>query len=49
VQVGDDGVTLHSEFAIKRSEFGMDFGAGQVDDQVSLTVVVGEPTQVPAE
>ncbi|QDU31158.1 hypothetical protein ETAA8_63110 [Anatilimnocola aggregata] len=39
-----EGVTLTSEFAIQRSEFGMTYGAGKVDDKVSLTVVVGEKT-----
>lgn len=39
-----EGLTLKSEFAIQRSEFGMTYGAGKVDDKVSLTVVVGEKT-----
>lgn len=44
VTVAAEGVTLKSEFAIQRSEFGMTYGAGKVDDKVSLTVVVGEKT-----
>lgn len=45
--VTDKGVTLRSEFTINRSEFGMTYGAGKVEDKVSLTVVVGEKTQTP--
>ncbi|WP_425616543.1 YceI family protein [Anatilimnocola sp. NA78] len=42
--VAPDGISLKSEFAIQRSEFGMTYGAGKVDDKVSMTVVVGEKT-----
>jgi polyisoprenoid-binding protein YceI len=42
-----EGVTLKSEFTINRSEFGMTYGAGKVEDKVSLMVVVGEKTQTP--
>jgi polyisoprenoid-binding protein YceI len=42
-----EGLTLKSEFTINRSEFGMTYGAGKVEDKVSLTVVVGEKTQTP--
>ncbi len=45
VTITDDGVQLKSEFAINRSEFGMTYGAGKVDDKVSMTVVVGEKTK----
>lgn len=44
VQVGEQGVSLVSQFSINRSEFGMTYGAGKVDDKVSLNVVVGQPT-----
>ena len=47
VTVTGDGVQLKSEFAINRSEFGMTYGAGKVDDKVSLTIVVGEKTKTP--
>lgn len=42
--VAAEGVTLKSDFAIQRSEFGMSYGAGKVEDKVSLSVVVGEKT-----
>lgn len=42
-----EGLTLKSEFTINRSEFGMTYGAGKVEDKVALTVVVGEKTQAP--
>ncbi len=45
VTVAPEGITLKSDFAIHRSEFGMTYGAGKVDDKVSLSVVVGEKTQ----
>jgi polyisoprenoid-binding protein YceI len=45
--VTEKGVALKSEFTINRSEFGMTYGAGKVEDKVSLTVVVGEKTQSP--
>jgi polyisoprenoid-binding protein YceI len=38
------GITLKSNFTINRSEFGMTYGAGKVEDKVELTVVVGEKT-----
>lgn len=47
VNVTPEGLHLKSEFAIQRSQFGMNYGAGKVDDKVSLTVVVGEKTQTP--
>ncbi len=43
-QVTDKGVTLVSQFSINRSEFGMTYGQGKIDDKVSLTVVVGQPS-----
>ncbi len=45
VSISDAGLTLTSKFTIDRSEFGMDFGAGKVENQVSLTVVIGEKTE----
>lgn len=45
VSVTPEGVTLKSDFTINRGEFGMTYGAGKVDDKVSLSVVVGEKTQ----
>jgi polyisoprenoid-binding protein YceI len=46
VQIDGKGLTLDSDFTIDRSQFGMSYGAGKVEDKVSLTVVVGEPTEV---
>jgi polyisoprenoid-binding protein YceI len=43
-QVTPKGLTLVSQFTIERSQFGMTYGAGKVDDKVTLNVVVGEPT-----
>lgn len=45
VSFAANGVTLQSEFSINRSEFGMTYGAGKVDDKVTLTVVVGQAAQ----
>ena len=47
VTVTPDGITLKSDFTINRSEFGMTYGAGKVEDKVSLSVVVGEKTVAP--
>jgi polyisoprenoid-binding protein YceI len=47
VTVTPDGITLKSDFTINRSEFGMSYGAGKVEDKVSLSVVVGEKTVAP--
>jgi polyisoprenoid-binding protein YceI len=44
IRVADAGATLSSRFKIKRSEFGMTFGADRVDDEVSLNITVGKPT-----
>jgi polyisoprenoid-binding protein YceI len=38
------GLTLKTNFIINRSEFGMTYGAGKVEDKVELTVIVGEKT-----
>ena len=39
--VADGKVTLTSEFQIDRSRFGMDYGQGQVDNDVTIQVNVG--------
>lgn len=38
------GLTVHSKFDIDRTQFGMTFGKGQVENKVHMTVVVGEKT-----
>ena len=45
VSVTDAGLTLSSKFTIDRTEFGMTFGEGKVEKEVSLTVVIGEKTE----
>jgi len=45
-QITPKGLTLVSQFTIDRSQFGMTYGAGKVDDKVTLNVVVGEPAPV---
>ena len=47
VQIGDEGLTLKSEFTIDRSQFGMTFGPDKVEKNVSMTIVVGEKTKSP--
>jgi polyisoprenoid-binding protein YceI len=42
VEIDSAGLQLRSEFAIDRSEFGMNFDPKKVENKVSLTVVVGE-------
>jgi polyisoprenoid-binding protein YceI len=44
VNVTEEGLTLHSEFTIDRSEFGMNYGPDKVHNAVAMTVVVGEKT-----
>lgn len=44
VQAGAGGLSLTSEFDIDRTQFGMTFGEGKVENKVSLSVVVGEKT-----
>ena len=41
VQIGPDGPALTSEFMLDRTEFGMDYGAGKVENNVALTVTIG--------
>ena len=38
IKVGGGGLTLTSKFQINRQDFGMSFGTGKVDDQVTLKV-----------
>jgi polyisoprenoid-binding protein YceI len=40
VAVGNDGLTVSSSFSIDRTQWGMTFGAGKVDNNVKLTVKV---------
>lgn len=47
VQISDEGLTVHSEFGINRSDFGMSFGPDKIDDKVMMTVIVGQKTEVP--
>lgn len=47
VSVTDKGLSLTSNFEIKRSEFGMDFSLDKVDDKVALSVAIGEATKAP--
>ena len=45
VSITDGGLTLSSKFTIDRTEFGMTFGEGKVEKDVSLTVVIGAKTE----
>jgi hypothetical protein len=47
VDIDNDTLTLRSEFSINRMDFGITFGPEQVENKVTLTVVVGEPTSEP--
>lgn len=47
MSITDEGLTLKGDFSINRSEFGMNFGEGQVDDKVLMAVAIGEKTQTP--
>ena len=38
------GLTLVSDFVIDRTQFGMNYGAGKVVNEVSIRVVIGQPT-----
>jgi polyisoprenoid-binding protein YceI len=42
IAVSDSGLSLQSKFSIDRTQFGMDYGQGKVENKVDLTVVVGE-------
>ncbi len=41
--ISDEGLLLSSEFKIDRTEFGMTYGEGQIDHEVTITVAVGSP------
>lgn len=45
--INEQGLTLASQFAFDRREFGMDYGQGQIKNEVTVEVRVGEPTQRP--
>lgn len=47
VTFSEAGLTLESEFVLDRSDFGMDWGPDMVKNAISLTIVVGEKTQLP--
>jgi polyisoprenoid-binding protein YceI len=44
VEVTGSGLALQSKFSIDRTQFGMDYGQGKVENKVDLTVVIGEKT-----
>lgn len=46
-ELGSKGLTLASDFAFDRREFGMDYGQGQIKNEVTVQVRVGEPTERP--
>jgi polyisoprenoid-binding protein YceI len=45
VESTDSGLTVTSKFDIDRTQFGMTYGNGQVEDKVHMTVIVGEKTE----
>jgi len=45
ITLTDEGLTVHSKFAIDRTEFGMNFGADKVEKNVALTVTIGAKTE----
>ena len=49
VAFSDAGFTLTSNFAIDRSEFGMNYGAEKVENTVAMKVVIGEKNKVLAD
>jgi polyisoprenoid-binding protein YceI len=49
VVFGAEGMSLTSQFAIDRSQFGMNFGADKIENTVQLTVAVGEANPKLAE
>jgi polyisoprenoid-binding protein YceI len=42
LKITSAGPTLHSEFDIDRTDFGMNFGPDRVEKKVTITVAVGE-------
>jgi polyisoprenoid-binding protein YceI len=47
VDIADDKLTLKSEFKLDRTLFGMNFGEGQIEKEVEMTIFVGEKTRKP--
>lgn len=47
LKLADDKLTLTCDFTIDRTQFGMDYGADQVDKEVALKIIVGEKTRRP--
>lgn len=45
----DGDLTLTSEFTIDRTDFGMDYGQGQVDNEVTIRVAVGGAGQASSD
>jgi len=45
----NSGFTVTSDFAIDRSEFGMNYGSDKVENTVALTFVIGEKNKVLGE
>jgi polyisoprenoid-binding protein YceI len=41
IAMKDGAFTLSSNFTINRSDFGMSYGAGKIDDEVAITAVIG--------
>ena len=44
IEVTPQGVTVVSKFQLDRTQFGMTYGAGQVKNNVDITLAVGIPT-----
>jgi polyisoprenoid-binding protein YceI len=44
IRVTDQGLTLHAEFTIDRTEFGMSALQDRVNKEVAMTVTIGRPT-----
>jgi polyisoprenoid-binding protein YceI len=45
VNMKGDDLTLNGQFKINRTDFGMDFGPERVEDEVALTIAIGEKTE----
>lgn len=44
IAVDQKGLTSVSKFQLDRTQFGMNYGVGRVKKEVSLTIVIGDPT-----
>lgn len=44
IGISRDGLTLVTSFMFDRTQFGMTYGQGKVHKNVSISVVIGEPT-----